>query len=220
MTDSSPGDNPPSVLLSRLALFKERMIEGRAPSAPAQEWALHRRGDGTERPEDLPAGDAHLYVERTFVFADLSDFTFFTRTQGPDAAVERLGEFRRITRNIAAKRGVRVAKWLGDGAMLVATEAAPAVAFGANLVHRFEESDIKVRVGLATGTALLFEGDDYIGEPVNLAARLCDAAGPGEILAHVEPGNLPAWVATEDNVEIEIRGIGLIGGISLLRPAL
>ena len=28
-----------------------------------------------------------------------------------------------------------------------------------------------------------FEGDDYIGEPDNLAANLCAAADPGEILA-------------------------------------
>jgi adenylate cyclase len=30
---------------------------------------------------------------------------------------------------------------------------------------------------------ILFEGDDYIGGPVNLASRLSDVASPGEILA-------------------------------------
>lgn len=205
---------------SRLALLLERVIEGRMPAATPQEWDLHQRGDGTERPEELPQGDAHLYVTRTFVFADLSGFTAFTRVMGPDAAVARLGEFRRITRNIAAKRGVRVAKWLGDGAMLIGTEAGPAVAFAANLLHRFEDSDIKVRVGLATGTALMFEGDDYIGEPVNLAAKLCNAAGPGELLADVNSDAIPEWVQEVEKVEVDIRGIGLVGGISMLRPAL
>jgi class 3 adenylate cyclase len=33
------------------------------------------------------------------------------------------------------------------------------------------------------GDVILFEGDDYIGSPVNLAARLCDVAAPGEVLA-------------------------------------
>lgn len=125
-----------------------------------------------------------------------------------------------MTRNIAAKRGVRVAKWLGDGAMLVGTSAGPAVAFAANLVHRFADSELQVRVGLATGTALMFEGDDYIGEPVNLASKLCNAAGPGEILGDVADEVVPAWVAITDQVEVEIRGIGLVGGISLLQPAL
>ena len=39
-----------------------------------------------------------------------------------------------------------------------------------------------MRIGIATGYALLFEGDDYIGSAVNLASRLCDAAGPCEVL--------------------------------------
>jgi adenylate cyclase len=29
---------------------------------------------------------------------------------------------------------------------------------------------------------ILFEGDDYIGRPVNLAARLCDEAEPHQLL--------------------------------------
>ena len=35
-----------------------------------------------------------------------------------------------ITRSVAAKRGVRVGKWLGDGAMLIGVEAAPVIALG------------------------------------------------------------------------------------------
>ena len=177
-------------------------------------------GDGTQRPDELPDGNTHLYIERTFCFIDLSGFTVFTRTHGPDEAVELLGEFRRITRNIAAKRGVRVAKWLGDGAMLVSTEPEPAVALAVDLVHRFADTDIEVRAGLVTGTALLFEGDDYIGEPVNLAAKLCAIAGPGEVFADVELATLPEWVEAELGLQVELRGIGTVGGLCRLRPAL
>ncbi len=42
---------------------------------------------------------------------------------------------------------------------------------------------LRVRAGMAVGEVLMFEGDDYIGRTVNLAARLCDLAGPGELLA-------------------------------------
>ena len=162
-------------------------------------------------------GDAHLSVIRTFCFADLSGFTAFTRDNGPHAAVGQLAEFRRITRNVAAKRGVRVAKWLGDGVMLVGTEAPPTIALGAHLVHAFSDSEIQVRVGIATGIALLFEGDDYIGEPVNLAAKLCAAAEPDKILAVAELADLPDWVTSEDNVTIRIKGVGAIGGVRRLR---
>ncbi len=189
-------------------------------AGPAIDWAAARMGNGTEHPDELPEGNSHLYVERTFCFLDLSGFTLFTRANGPDDAVELLGEFRRITRNIAAKRGVRVAKWLGDGAMLVSTDPEPAVALAVDLVYRFTDSDIEVRAGIATGTALLFEGDDYIGEPVNLAAKLCGAAGPGEVFADVELATLPDWVEAELGLQVEFRGIGTVGGLSRLRPAM
>ena len=115
---------------------------------------------------------------------------------------------------------MRVAKWLGDGAMLVSTEPEPAAALAVDLVHRFAGTDIEVRAGLVTGTALLFEGDDYIGEPVNLAAKLCAVAGPGEVFADVELATLPDWVEAELGLEVELRGIGTVGGLSRLRPAL
>lgn len=188
-----------------------------ADTGPAREWADAAQTDRVAPPHELAEGDAHLNVTRTFCFADLSGFTVFTRDNGPHAAVGQLGQFRRTARNVAAKRGVRVAKWLGDGVMLVGTEAPPTIAAGAHLVHAFSDSEIQVRVGIATGIALLFEGDDYIGEPVNLAAKLCAAAHPDEILAVAEPSDLPEWVVSEDNVTIRIKGVGAIGGVRRLR---
>jgi class 3 adenylate cyclase len=32
----------------------------------------------------------------------------------------------------------------------------------------------------------VFEGDDFIGMPINFASRLCDAAAPGEVLVSEE----------------------------------
>ena len=194
-----------------------RSLLGRTPG-PALEWAEAATGSETAHPADLDDGEPHLSVERTFLFADLSGFTAYTRVNGPHIAVQLLAEFRKTARNVAAKRGVRVAKWLGDGVMFVSVDEAPAVALGAHLVHAFRESGIGVRVGLASGTALLFEGDDYIGEPVNLAAKLCAAARPGEILAVCSQDALPEWVEASGDVDVEIGGIGLIGGIQRLTP--
>jgi adenylate cyclase len=186
-------------------------------TGPAREWAEAAEADQVARPEDLAEGDTHLNVMRTFCFADLSGFTAYTREHGPHAAVRQLGEFRRVTRNVAAKRGVRVAKWLGDGVMLVGTEPAPTIALGAHLVHHFSDSAIRVRVGLATGIALLFEGDDYIGEPVNLAAKLCSAASPGEVLAVTDYDALPEWVTSDGEIRVRIKGVGAVGGVHRLR---
>lgn len=189
-------------------------------AGPALDWYEARQGSGLEAPADLPKGDTHLHVDRTFVFADLSGFTAFTREHGPHEAVKLLQEFRQITRSVAAKRGVRVAKWLGDGVMIVSVDATAAIAFGAHLIHHFAETDLKVRVGLSSGIALLFEGDDYIGEPVNMAAKLCAVARQNEILAACSLEDLPDWVRADKNLAIDIRGVGRIGDIHRLIPDL
>ena len=60
-----------------------------------------------------------MRVPRTFVFVDLTGFTNYTADNGDDAAGRLLSRFRAATREVASERGVRVAKWLGDGAMIV-----------------------------------------------------------------------------------------------------
>ena len=60
---------------------------------------------------------------------------------------------------------------------------------------------------MATGLALLFEGDDYIGSAVNLASRLCDASGPFEVLMasdHLE--RLPEGAVATPHGPLELRG--------------
>lgn len=185
-------------------------------TGPAIEWAEARTGDGTSPPSELVTGDAHIQVVRTFCFVDLTGFTGYTRRHGPHQAVELLAEFRRVTRLIAARRGVRVAKWLGDGAMLVGIDAGPTIALGGHLIHQFADTGIEVRVGIATGSALLFEGDDYIGEPVNLAAKLCAAARSVEILAATDLAELPEWIEAAGEVDVDIGGVGVVGGVHRL----
>lgn len=187
-------------------------------TGPAREWAEASPPLVTVHPDDLPEGDSHLSVTRTFCFADLCGFTGFTRSHGPHEAVAMLGEFRRVTRSVAAKRGVRVAKWLGDGAMLVSTSAAAALSLGAHLIHYFASRGVQIRVGAATGQALLFEGDDYVGEPVNLAAKLCAAAPPGEMYSVSDDFDLPDWVACIGDVTVQIRGVGPVAGVRRLLP--
>jgi class 3 adenylate cyclase len=87
-------------------------------------------------------------------------------------------------RQVASDRGVRIAKWLGDGCMVVGVDQADAISFVLDLESRAEDvcTPLTLRAGVASGYALLFEGDDYIGSAVNMAARLCDAAQPYEVL--------------------------------------
>jgi class 3 adenylate cyclase len=124
-------------------------------------------------------------VDRTFAFVDLSGFTAYTDSEGDAEAVQVLSGFRAAVRDIAAARAVRIAKWLGDGAMLVAVEPEPAVEAVIDIERRIDDSGspLALRAGIASGPVILFEGDDYIGQAVNLASRLCDLAHPHEVLA-------------------------------------
>lgn len=126
-------------------------------------------------------------VRRTFGFIDLSGFTSYGNTHGDDRAVEQLSAFRAIVRAVGSATGVRVAKWLGDGAMLVALDPIDLMSAVIRILRRAESHplDLPLHGGLAEGNVILFEGDDHIGVTVNLAARLADAAQAGQMLAPI-----------------------------------
>lgn len=150
-----------------------------------------------------------MRVPRTFAFVDLSGFTNYTAAFGDDAAGRILGAFRSLVRDIASERGVRIAKWLGDGCMVVSVDQANAITFALELEDRSAEvcAPLSLRVGIASGYALLFEGDDYIGSAVNMASRLCDLARPFEILMPtMQLERLPEGVTVKPHGEVELRG--------------
>jgi class 3 adenylate cyclase len=164
-------------------------------------------------------------VRRTFAFLDLSGFTALTATEGDERSVAVLGLFRTALRHTCSRRGVRIAKWLGDGAMLVGVETTPVVS-AALEIHCSPEIDgelIAVKCGVTSGPVILLEGDDYIGHAVNVAARLCDLAGAGEVLADpaVVPA-LPPWAAVVEEGEVDLRGVDSpvpVVSLGLRRPS-
>jgi class 3 adenylate cyclase len=150
-----------------------------------------------------------MRVPRTFTFVDLSGFTNYTAERGDDEAARLLARFRAVVREVASSRGVRVAKWLGDGCMIVSISQSDSVAAALDLEARAEVvcAPLALRVGIATGLALLFEGDDYIGSAVNMAARLCDATGPNEVLIAAEQiEELPVGVVATSVGSIRLAG--------------
>jgi class 3 adenylate cyclase len=140
-----------------------------------------------------------MRVERAFAFIDLSGFTSFSDEHGDDESVRVLTLFRGAARKVATDFGVRIAKWLGDGAMFVAVDAPQLVCAVLEFDRHLNDLDLplEMHAGMAGGQVILLEGDDYTGGPVNLASRLADAAGPCEILATPKLAALAppdAWV--------------------------
>jgi hypothetical protein len=67
---------------------------------------------------------------------------------------------------------------------------------------------VTLSCGVTRGRVILYEGDDYIGHPVNLAARLCDLAGAGEVLAAADlVPSLPPWGAVRTSDQRRVRGL-------------
>ena len=122
-----------------------------------------------------------MRVFRCFAFVDMCGFTRMNDTLGDDEALAVLAEFRAIVRGLSPDHGIRVGKWLGDGCMFVGTEVRPVVETVLDLTERMENASIvlPLRIGIAAGRVIVFEGDDFIGMSINLASRLCDAAAPG-----------------------------------------
>jgi class 3 adenylate cyclase len=127
-------------------------------------------------------------VERWFAFVDLSGFTSFGDEFGDDESVRVLTLFRGAVREVATDFGVRIAKWLGDGCMIVSVDPRQLVGSVCSLERRCHELELplEMHAGMAGGPVILLEGDDYTGRCVNLAARLATAARAHEILAPVE----------------------------------
>ncbi|HVA73912.1 MAG TPA: adenylate/guanylate cyclase domain-containing protein [Acidimicrobiales bacterium] len=141
-----------------------------------------------------------MRVERCFAFVDLSGFTAFTEHYGDEQTVVVLASFRTRVREVAARRGVRVTKWLGDGAMLSSGDTSAVVAMVLELAALVPgEVPLEIRAGVAQGAVIMFEGDDYIGRATNVASRLCDAAAPGQVLATREVSSrAPRWVSASE----------------------
>lgn len=152
--------------------------------------------------ESLLAGHRR---EITALFSDLRGFTAFAETADPEEVLGVLRQYHTAVGQVAVANGGTVEHFAGDGMMVFFNDpvpdpdhAATAVGTGVQMRERFAPlaADWKRRgyvlglgVGIATGYATLgrigFEGRyDYaaIGNCVNLAARLSDVAGPGEIL--------------------------------------
>ena len=149
-----------------------------------------------------------MRVERCFAFLDLCGFTAFTERFGDEQTVLVLASFRTRVREVAARRGVRVTKWLGDGAMLSSGDTAAVVSMVLELAAMVPtEVPLEIRAGLAQGPVIMFEGDDYIGRATNVAARMCDAAGPGQILATREVASTaPRWVSAGPALQYTAHG--------------
>ena len=137
---------------------------------------------------------------QAFLIADVRGYTRFTHEHGDEAAAALAAKFARIARETVGEGGGEVIELRGDEALGVFASARDAVVVALTLRDRLEaesvddpELPLRSGIGLDAGEAVPVERG-YRGAALNLAARLCARAGPGEILASQEITHLAGRV--------------------------
>jgi ABC-type transport system substrate-binding protein/class 3 adenylate cyclase len=130
--------------------------------------------------------DIHI---RTFLIADVRGYTLFTQERGDEAATKLAARFADIAREVVKEHGGSVIELRGDEALAAFDSTRQAILAAVHAQDRFLEETLAdpsfplpVGIGLDAGEAVPLEAG-YRGGALNLAARLCGRAGPGEILA-------------------------------------
>ena len=122
-----------------------------------------------------------------FLFADLRDYTRYVEAHGDRAAASLLDAYRELVRAAVAEFGGAEIKTEGDSFYVVFPSASKAVQCGLAILDAASKSTaagggpIRVGIGVHAGeTVETSEG--YVGSAVNVAARVCSQAKPGELL--------------------------------------
>ncbi len=124
----------------------------------------------------------------TILFTELAGSTEPGATSPLESADDvRKAHFASLRRLIAGCDGTEV-KIVGDGVMVAFSASSRAVSCAVAMQQLVEAEnrraahDLRLRIGLSSGEAT-HEADDYFGDPVVEAARLCARALDGQILA-------------------------------------
>jgi class 3 adenylate cyclase len=132
--------------------------------------------------------DAGAAAYRGFLFSDLRGFTAFAERYGNTAAAAKVSRFLEIARRAIARFEGAEIKTEGDAIHAVFPSASSAVMCGLEIVDAADELNaeepdrpLNLGVGVHAGEAVE-TAEGYIGSAVNLAARLCAVALPGEVL--------------------------------------
>jgi YVTN family beta-propeller protein len=136
----------------------------------------------------IEAADTEAVV-RTFLIADVRGYTSFTHAHGDEEAGRLAAAFAELSREAVEATGGEVLELRGDEALCVFPSSRQALRGAFELQRHFRTTGdgrpafpLGIGIGLAAGEAVPVEGG-YRGSALNLAARLCSLAGPGQILA-------------------------------------
>ena len=168
--------------------------------------------------------------EVTVVFCDLRGFTAFAEIAEPEEVMNVLAEYHACLGGLIDRHEGTLERFIGDGLLVVFNDPLPCADHTERAVHmaiamRDAVGELSARwqrqghslgfgIGIARGHATIGEigferRSDYavIGSVPNLAARLCDEAKAGQILASQRALNsIEAYVEARPLGELNLKG--------------
>src|SRR6266536_1022490 len=152
----------------------------------------------------------------TVLFADLVGSTEFASGQDPEITRRRVTAFFDAVAACIETHGGTVEKFAGDAVMAAfgipqahEDDAERAVRAALGIIESVRDLGVEARIGIQSGEVVVDETDSTFatGSAVNVAARLQQAAGPGEILIGESAHRLTQGrIETADAGPLELRG--------------
>jgi class 3 adenylate cyclase len=167
--------------------------------------------DEWSRPGGAAAEVTHPVI---VMFTDIVGSTEHAQTHGDAAHVKLVQAHNRIVRGAVDANGGREIKHTGDGIMAAFDDAGMAGRAALAIQQEIEihgradpETAMQLRIGLSLGIPIR-EDQDLFGTTVQLAARLCGTAEPGEVRCDAATGEAAAaaGLTANDLGDIALKG--------------
>ncbi|MCK5438405.1 MAG: adenylate/guanylate cyclase domain-containing protein, partial [Gemmatimonadetes bacterium] len=161
----------------------------------------------------VESGDRRLAA---VLFVDVAGYTRLAAAR-EDQALKLVDLFQSVTRDVVARYGGRVVKFLGDGALVVFNSTDSAARTALKIVSDFEErsrragTSARAHAGIHLGEIVTTADGDAYGDGVNFASRLQTVAEPGQVLVSDY-----VWrqLHRRDDFELEALGTRELKGIA------
>jgi class 3 adenylate cyclase/tetratricopeptide (TPR) repeat protein len=154
----------------------------------------------------------------TVLFVDLVDSTALVTGADPEVVRRRVQRFFERVSHCVTTHGGIVEKFAGDAVMAAfgipqahEDDAERAVRAGLAILDEVEQLELQARVGVESGEVVADDSDSTFatGEAVTLAARLEQAAEPGQVVIGPAAHRLTLGrVEVEDMGPVELKGLG------------
>jgi class 3 adenylate cyclase len=144
----------------------------------------------------------------TVVFTDIVASTEHQSRVGPREWSRLTDHHDAMTRVALSRHRGREIKTTGDGFLATFDATGKALRCAAEILAGAKDIGLDLRAGVHTGEVEV-RGDDIAGLAVTIAKRVCDRAGPGELLASetVRSNMVGTRVAFNDKGEHHLKGV-------------